>query len=111
MLVCALVIFELAVIAVLLFVAIRNVKKQGNSYGIDMAAIFAVLNDINLTVGVTNASIDRSIRGVEAFKIDFDAKFGPDLINKLNAIFRLGQHPDKIILDKNGVPHKITPGY
>ena len=40
---CGLIIFELAVIAVLLFVAIRIFKKQGDSYGIDMAALFASL--------------------------------------------------------------------
>ena len=115
LLLCAIVIFELAAIAVLVFIAIRKVKKQGDSYGIDMAAIFTALNDlngnINLKMDVIDGSIDRSIRHIDAIKDDLDIKFGPDLVKQLNAIFALKEHPGKLVLGQDGEFHKINRDY
>ncbi len=112
---CVIVIFELTVIVVLLFVAIRNVKKQGDSYGIDMAAIFAVLNElngnINLKMDIVNASIDKSNRCIDDFKKDIDIKFGPDLVKQLNAIFALKTNPGNLVLGQDGEFHKINRDY
>jgi len=117
MLVCALAIFELTFLAivVLLVVSLRNTKKLGNSYGEDMCALTAVIDtfthEINTRLGVINAEIDKGNRQFVAFKNDFDTKFGEDLVKKLNAIFKLGEHPDRLVIGEDGQFHKITPGY
>ena len=114
-LLCVLIIFELTVIAILLFIAIRNIKKQGDSYGIDMVAIFGVLetlkDDINIKMDVVNASIDKSNRYIEDFKKDIDIKFGPDLVKQLNAIFALKTNPGNLILGQDGEFHKVNRDY
>lgn len=93
---CVQIIFSVTLIA-LLVIAGRYAKKQ-----VDLLFIL---------LGVTNAGIDRNFRMVEAFKADIDAKFGPDLVEKLNAIFKLGEHPKNIVLGQDGKFHKINREY
>lgn len=93
---CAIVIFSLTIIA-LLVIAGRYAKKQ--------------VDTLFILLGITNAGIDRNFRMVEAFKADIDAKFGPDLIKKLNAIFKLGEHPKNIVLGQDGKFHKNNREY
>jgi competence protein ComGC len=113
---CVLIILvELVVIAVLLFLAIRNVKKQGESHSIDMVAIFAALNELNQNIGLKmdaiNASIDQSTRHINDFKQDIDVKFGPDLVKQLNAIFKLKTNPGNLVLGADGEFHKSNRDY
>jgi hypothetical protein len=97
MLVCALIIFEIAVIIVLLIVAGRYAKQQIDTLWTEFAIISAYL--------------DKSISVSESIKKDIDVKFGPDLIEKLNAIFKLGQNPKNIVLGKDGKFHPINREY
>jgi len=114
MLVCGLIIFELAAIIVLLVVSIRNTKKLGDSCGIDMAAQFAVLDNLNknicLKFDIISAGIDKTNRNIGEFKTDIDVKFGPDLVKRLNAIFKLGEHPSGLMV-KDGKVVKINRDY
>jgi hypothetical protein len=57
------------------------------------------------------AWLDRFDRNAKAFKEDIDGKFGKDLVEKLNAIFKLGKSPDKLTAGKDGKLHKINREY
>ena len=98
MLVCAIAIFELAVIIALLFIAGRYAKIQCNSLWTEFAIISAYL--------------DKNSRDLASLKKDIDVKFGPDLVEKLNAIFKLNEPTNSLMIDKKtGKVVKITPGY
>ena len=96
MLVCGLIIFELAAIIVLLVVMLRN--SRANREEIEERWV------------LLSAWLDRTSRRFDGFKKDFDAKFGPDLVKRINAIFKLGVQPSKLMV-KDGKIVKITPGY
>ena len=116
---CGLIIFELAVIAVLLFVVIKHIKAKvcelfdsWVDYKIWCEKQSDVMHfDIKLKMDAINASIDKSIRHVDDIKNDLDVKFGPDLIKQLNAIFKLKADPSNLVLGKDGKFHKVNRDY
>jgi len=57
------------------------------------------------------AWLDRFDRNAKAFKEDIDGKFGKDLVEKLNAIYKIGQHPNDLTVGKDGQFHKINREY
>jgi len=57
------------------------------------------------------AELDKFDRNAKALKDDIDGKFGKDLVEKLNAIFKLGHNPEKLVLGKDGQLHKIHREY
>lgn len=107
MLVCGLIIFELAVV---IFLIVRYAK----SIFIDMAAIVGVLqaldSDINRGFGIVGTYQDQTNRKLDDLKTDIDGKFGPDLIKKLNEIMKLGEAPRNLMV-KNGKLVKINREY
>lgn len=97
MLVCGLVIFELAVVIGLLVFAGLVAKKK--------------INDFELHVAVLFAYLDKLDGDALAIKKDIDVKFGPDLVEKLNAIFKVGEHPNNVVLGKDGNFHRANGSY
>jgi hypothetical protein len=96
MLVCGLIIFELAVIIALLVIAGRYAKGQIDTWNERAVILFAWL--------------DRFDRNAKELKDDLDGKFGPDLISMLKQIFKLKEHPGNVMI-KNGKVVKINRDY
>jgi hypothetical protein len=96
MLVCVQIIFNIAII-ILLVIAGRYIKQQVELWDERAVIYFAWL--------------DRADRKADDFKLDFDAKFGPDLVAQLNAIFKLKEHPKNLVVGKDGEFHKINREY
>lgn len=95
--VCGLVIFELAaVIAVGILILLESRRSHADIGGKWMRLF---------------AEIDKSHRNLQALKADIDGKFGKDLIEKLNAIYKIGQHPNDLTVGKDGQFHKINREY
>jgi len=95
--VCGLIIFELAaVIAVSIFANLEARRRHA---------------DIEERWVILFAWLDRFDRNSKALKDDIDGKFGKDLIEILNALFKLGSHPQKLIAGKDGKLHKINRDY
>lgn len=97
MLVCGLVIFELAVIIGLLVIAGVYAKRKVEEYDNRWAVLCAYL--------------DKFDRNTIAIKNDIDVKFGPDLVEKLNAIFKVGAHPNNVVLGPDKKFHKVNGAY
>jgi hypothetical protein len=98
MLVCGLIIFELAVVIALLVIAGIYAKDKVELWDERAVILFAWL--------------DRFDRNQQELKTDLDGKFGPDLIKKLNDIFKIGANPKNIVFDQNDKKfHRVTPGY
>lgn len=97
MLVCGLVIFELAALIGLFAYALVAAKRKAEDFNGKLAALLAYLDKLD--------------RDSIAIKNDIDAKFGPDLVEKLNAIFKLGEHPRNIVIGKDGKFHKANRQY
>ncbi|MDD5009201.1 MAG: hypothetical protein PHC68_12485 [Syntrophorhabdaceae bacterium] len=97
MLVCGLVIFELAVVIGLLVYAGLSAKRELEKYNLRWAELAAYLDAIS--------------RNGVAIKNDIDLKFGPDLVEKINALFKLGAHPNQVVLGKDGQFHKANGAY
>jgi hypothetical protein len=96
MLVCGLIIFELAAIIVLLAVSGRKSARRHDEIEERWVLLFGWL--------------DRTSRRSDEFKKDFDTKFGPDLVKRLNAIFKLGVQPSGLMV-KDGKVVKINRDY
>jgi hypothetical protein len=97
MLVCGLVIFELAVLIGLLV------------YG--GLAARRILAEWVTRWSVLCAYLDKFDRNALDIKRDIDVKFGPDLVEKLNAIFKVGAHPNNVVLGTDGKFHKANGAY
>ncbi len=105
---CAIIGFELAVIIFLLVRYFRSIFT-------DTAAVFAILETIKEDINTASETSDalglKIDNTVNKFKNDMDVKFGPDLVEKLNAIFKLGQNPNSIVIGRDGKPHAIDREY
>jgi hypothetical protein len=91
------VIFELAVIIGLLVFAGFVAKKKIDDLELHAAVLFAYLDKLDRT-------------GLD-IKRDIDVKFGPDLVEKLNAIFKVGAHPNDVVLGEDKKFHKVNRAY
>jgi hypothetical protein len=96
MLVCGLIIFELAVVIALLVIAGIYAKNKVELWDERAVILFAWL--------------DRFDRNQQELKTDLDGKFGPDLIKKLNEIMKLGEAPRNLMV-KDGKLVKINREY
>lgn len=97
MLVCGIIIFELAVMIGLLVYFGIAARRNLNGFKSRWAVLCAHLDQID--------------RDMLLIKKDIDVKFGPDLVEKLNAVFKLGEHPKNIVLGKDGKFHKANRAY
>lgn len=90
MLVCGLIIFELAIIIGLLVIAGRYAKQQNETW--EERAILA-------------------LAWLERFDRKFDATFNKELADKLNEVFRIGEKPASLVKGEDGKLHKVNRMY
>ena len=91
---CGLIVFELALIiagGVYAFIYYKNLSA------VRWAALYA--------------SLAQRGRETEDFKKDFNNKFNAELVNKIDAVLKLGQNPGHFVVGQDGKLHKVNREY